>query len=101
MNSFDTTTGRFTAPVAGLYMIGAQWMRSGSNGTGITIRFRKNNSTMYARQYQPGVTWSYETVSLMSVTTMAVGDYITMYNDDPYTVSFYDDDSYFFAYFLG
>lgn len=103
MNNFNTTTGRFTAPVAGMYVIGCNWMRNASIGTGSTIRFAKNggSSNIYARYYRPGHSWSYETSTLTTITTLAAGDYINIVNTDPYTVSFYEDDSYFFAYFLG
>jgi hypothetical protein len=102
-NSFDTTTGRFTAPVSGMYFIGCNWMRNNALGSGATLRFAKNGTTsnMFARYYRPGNSWSYETSSLTTITTLTVGDYVNIINTDPYSTSFYDDDSYFFAYFLG
>lgn len=99
---FNTTNGRFTAPVDGLYFIGISFMRNGNVGNGSSIRFTKNggSANIYARYYRPGHSWNYETSMLQTVTNLSAGDYIQITNTDGFTTSFYDDDSYFYAYLI-
>jgi len=96
---FSTATGRFTAPVAGTYLLGFQAMRNANNGTGLECRIKKNGSYMWARAYQAAFDQSYQYWSIVTTTNCAAGDYFQVYIGPD--VSIYDDDTYFYGHLLG
>jgi hypothetical protein len=96
---WNSTTGRFTCPVAGTYIFYCSLMRNGNNGTLLENRIKKNGGLMYARAYADGYTAAYQQSMLVTTTVCAVGDYIEFFVQG--TVSIYQDDSYIGGYFLG
>jgi hypothetical protein len=96
---FDTATGKFTAPVAGTYLLGFQAMRNGSNGTNLECRIKKNGAFMWARAYQAAFDQSHQYWSIVTTTKCAVGDYFQVYIGP--ATSIYEDDTYFYGYLIG
>ena len=90
---FNTSTYRFTAPVAGTYMFIAQ--PSFNNAAAARVSIRKNGS--YYFEYEGETTTSsWLTTTFGSLITMAVNDYVDVYNgngslayDSPRWMGFY------------
>ena len=74
-NCYNTSNGRFTAPVAGAYFITATGLPN-STTNAVLFRILKNNSTWSTTAY---VINADETVTLSCVVDMAVNDYVTVY----------------------
>ena len=75
-NCYSTSTGRFTAPVAGRYLVCAFAISTGSGGTGYWT-IRKNGNAL------AGADWSgsnYVNSSATAIVDMAVGDYFDVQN---------------------
>ena len=98
-NHFSVSTGRFTAPVAGTYLLGFQGMRNGSNGTSLECRIKKNGAFMWARAYQAAFDQSHQYWAIVTITNCAVNDYFEVYIGP--STSIYDDDTYFYGHLLG
>ena len=98
-NHFSTSTGKFTAPVAGTYLLGFQAMRNGSNGTVLECRIEKNGAFMWARAYQSGFTHNHQYWSIVTTTKCAAGDYFQVFLHG--STSIYDDDTYFYGHLMG
>lgn len=92
-NAYDTSTGRFTAPIAGTYEfthngIGAGNTSGSGLGAGNTVQmfFRKNgsvtNTTKYGRvNCSITSSTSYPSISASVILTLAQGDYIEVIYD--------------------
>jgi hypothetical protein len=103
-SNYNHTTGRFTAPVAGTYCFVIQFMRnSNTSPAAPQLRYTKNGTSnnMWARCYATGYYSDYQSWNLITITQLAVNDYVVLYNTDTGPVSIYDDDSYVMGYFLG
>ena len=98
-NHFNTATGKFTAPIAGTYLLGFQAMRHGSNGTLLECRIKKNGAFMWARAYQAGFTHSHQYWNIVTITNCAAGDYFQVFLHA--STSIYDDDTYFYGHLMG
>ena len=96
---FNVANGRFTAPVAGTYVLGFSFMRNGTNGSNIDARIKKNGSLMYARYYVSTYTSTYEVSTLTTISNCSAGDYFTV--ELATNMSLYSDDSYSFGYLVG
>ena len=98
-NHLSLSTGRFTAPVAGTYLLGFQAMRSGTNGASLECRIKKNGGAMWARAYQGAFDQSYQYWSIVTTTRCAAGDYFQVYIGAG--TSIYNDDTYFYGHLIG
>ena len=96
---FSTATGKFTAPVAGTYLLGFQAMRHGSNGASLECRIKKNGGAMWARAYQGAFDQAHQYWSIVTTTKCAAGDYFQVYIGP--STSIYDDDTYFYGHLIG
>ena len=98
-NHFSTATGKFTAPVAGTYLLGFQAMRNANDGSALECRIKKNGATMWARAYQGAFDQSYQYWSIVTTTKCAAGDYFQVYIGPD--TSIYADDTYFYGHLVG
>ena len=96
---FSTATGKFTAPVAGTYVLGFQAMRHGNNGASLECRIKKNGGAMWARAYQGAFDQAHQYWSIVTTTKCAAGDYFQVYIGP--STSIYDDDTYFYGHLIG
>lgn len=80
-NNYNSGNGRFTCPVAGLYMVtfNSNWYFGGSPGSWIMPKILKNGAE-YFRFYQNtfGITW--HQIAGMGVLQCSAGDYLQLYN---------------------
>lgn len=105
-NCFNTANGRFTAPVAGVYLFGFS-IYNGSNPYAQFI-FRKNGSDPagFAGGDAYGVAEYPASVNqlgftLTSMLELAVGDYVTVGVRSGSSGSFYQGHTYFFGHLVG
>ena len=96
---FSAATGRFTAPVAGTYLLGFQGMRHGSNGASLECRIQKNGGFIWARAYRSAFNNSHEYWSIVTNTKCAAGDYFEVLIGA--NTSIYNDDTYFYGHLIG
>ncbi len=72
-NGFSTSTGRFTAPVAGIYVFSFTILADADTSQ-TNIRLRKNGS-VYVQAREDTQNSRYQTISGTAVMSMAVNDY--------------------------
>ena len=85
---YSTSTGKFTAPVDGIYLIGANIMASSSSGR-LMIRLRLNDND-YIQGSNSTASNHYGDSKFTDLTQLSAGDYIYLHNAgniDTYTLS--------------
>ena len=100
-NHFDSSTGRFTAPIAGNYLIGFAMRYDGMGSSYFYVSIYKNGNTYMSRQLST-VTGSYLHATTTAIVPMAASDYVSVHcrsNSDT-SVSL-DGDSNFYGVLLG
>jgi hypothetical protein len=100
-SGFSTSTGRFTAPVAGTYVFGMSMMRDNTAASQLDFRVHKNGggaASTYSRVYWGAYSTSYQQNASTTLIQLSAGDFIEFV---PSSGSFYNDDSYIFGYLLG
>tara|TARA_A100001234_G_scaffold122770_1_gene107642 strand:+ start:4368 stop:4883 length:516 start_codon:yes stop_codon:yes gene_type:complete len=101
---YDSTTGRFTVPVTGVYNFG---FASIGNSTGTVYRFRpyKNGSSLHNYELRIDTTASgseYGTNGEFSFTELlTAGDYVSLFGKSDNGTDPYGDTAYRYSYFRG
>jgi hypothetical protein len=77
---YDTSNGRFTAPVAGVYELSVSMLQDDDGTTGaFDIRFSKNGTDIDAASSPySGQDTMYHTVSFIRLIDLSANDYLTM-----------------------
>ena len=98
-SNYNTSTGRFTAPVAGKYFVSVNvYTPSGSAPAGIQIRKNSSSSQAPINQLYRNASL-YQTLDLSAVFDLSVGDYVSAWQDQG---SIYiDANTSFSVYLLG
>ena len=105
-NHFNTSDGRFTAPINGYYYFNFVIMRNGSNGGQLDAQIVKNepnavgesSSSTFGRIYRGTYSSNYEQNSVSIITFLNAGDYVAF---DITGGTIYSDDSYIEGYLIG
>ena len=105
-NHFDTTNGRFSAPINGHYYFNFVLQRNVNNGSYVDAQIVKNepaaigqdSSSTFGRIYRGSYHSSYEQNNVQIITFLSAGDYVAF---DITGGSTYNDDSYIEGYLIG
>tara|TARA_B100001093_G_scaffold516354_1_gene594932 strand:+ start:127 stop:804 length:678 start_codon:yes stop_codon:yes gene_type:complete len=105
-NHFDTTNGRFSAPINGHYYFNFVLQRNANNGSYVDAQIVKNepaaigqdSSSTFGRIYRGNYHSSYEQNNVQIITFLSAGDYIAF---DIKGGSTYNDDSFIEGYLIG
>ena len=100
-NHFSSSTGMFTAPVAGNYIFGTTIRYDSFSGSYFYVTIKKNNSAFYARDLKVD-TGSYLHASVHTIMNMAVNDTanVTLNSSGDSSINI-DHDCNFYGYLLG
>lgn len=98
-NHFNTSNGKFTAPVSGSYMFYATGLVQPTGGTSRMRLFKNQSASPIAAaesRHQGGTAGAYLFATIQAVVTMSAGDYIQQYyvNDDGSTSLYADGTPY-------
>ena len=105
-NHFNTTDGRFNAPINGHYYFNFVVQRNNNSGSYIDAAIVKNepnaigqdSNSLFGRIYRGNYSGAYEQNNVQIITLLSAGDYIAF---DIQAGSTYDDDSYIEGYYIG
>ena len=79
---YDSSNGRFTAPVAGTYIFHMMTQYyNGSTGSYVTGKFYKNDVFQAIEAYQGNATANHAQANLMQMMTLSSGDYVNAHTD--------------------
>ena len=98
---FDSSTGRFTAPIAGNYLFGFAFRYDGMGASYFYASIYKNGNTYMSRQLST-VTGAYLHATTSAIVPLSASDYVTVNcrsnSDSSVTL---DGDSNFYGFLLG
>ena len=105
-NHFNTTDGRFNAPINGHYYFNFVVQRNNNSGSYIDAAIVKNepnaigqdSSSTFGRIYRGNYSGAYEQNNVQIITFLSAGDYIAF---DITAGSTYNDDSFIEGYLIG
>ena len=100
-NHFNSSTGMFTAPVAGNYVFGAAIRYDSFTGNYAYASIYKNSSTLYSRELT-SLTGNYLHLSIHCIMNMSANDtcHVALRNSGDSSINL-DSDSNFYGYLLG
>jgi hypothetical protein len=100
-NHFNSSTGMFTAPVAGNYLFGAAVRYDSFTGNYAYGSIYKNSSTLYSRELT-SLTGNYLHLSIHCIMNMSANDtcHVALRNSGDSSINL-DSDSNFYGYLLG
>ena len=76
---YDSSTGRATAPIAGIYWFGAQMLINSSERDNVDMRFYINGNQIQSGSiYEPDWGSTYRKVNMFTVLSLSVNDYVTV-----------------------
>lgn len=81
-SNYDTSTGRYTAPVTGFYYVHGQVRGDHKSGSGMSVEIRKNGSGVFSGDtlVPVGYTGSFGfQISASGMISLTAGDYIELY----------------------
>lgn len=81
-NNYDTSTGRYTAPVTGFYYVHGQVRGDHKSGSGMSVEIRKNGSEVFSGDTMVPVgytgTFGFQ-LSANGIIALTAGDYIELF----------------------
>jgi hypothetical protein len=86
---YNTTNGRFTAPVAGHYLFSTRLMTDTNGGTvgHVSYDIRKNGSRFAQAYTYRDTAGSHRAIAATQIVYLAVNDYVDVYVNDSFTTS--------------